>query len=291
MWMSAMCNDQSVFVVGGHRVGRANHPQDRAASAFFKHMAVPHYFATTVWEATFWHGMDLRVYADDKLVEGHYLVAVANNIRHYAGGMSVLSPERPARRRRNGHVAAQRRQPRRYLPSLLRSGSGRHLNSEYARASPFAPCASNPMRTFPFKWMATPCSAVTKQRSSVKHRALKVLMPENALYLLKTRRDNMDLRPYLNRNVIFGALIVAGTLLLITLILIGWTSPRFSPDVGFAPADLTMIPAPTHTPAATIPTLDPSPPRSFDPTTIHTDGYVQINGTGTDGLRIRSRQG
>jgi hypothetical protein len=45
----------------------------------------------------------------------------------------------------------------------------------------------------------------------------------------------MDLRPYLNRFVIFGSLIVAGILLLITLIVIGWTSPRFSPDVGFAP--------------------------------------------------------
>ena len=58
----------------------------------------------------------------------------------------------------------------------------------------------------------------------------------------------MDLRPYLNRYVIIGTLTVAGILLIITLIIIGWTSPRFSPDVGFAPADLTMIPAPdTHT--------------------------------------------
>ena len=58
----------------------------------------------------------------------------------------------------------------------------------------------------------------------------------------------MDLRPYLNRYVILGILAVAGLLLILTLIFIGWTSPRFSPEVGFAPADLTMIPAPTHTP-------------------------------------------
>jgi hypothetical protein len=102
----------------------------------------------------------------------------------------------------------------------------------------------------------------------------------------------MDLRPYLNRFVITGALIVAGILLLITLILIGWTSPRFSPEVGFAPADLTMIVAPTHTPAATaIPTLDPFATPIIDQTTIHTDGYVQITGTGTDGLRIRFAPG
>jgi hypothetical protein len=102
----------------------------------------------------------------------------------------------------------------------------------------------------------------------------------------------MDLRPYLTRSVIFGSLIIAGILLLITLIVIGWTSPRFSPDVGFAPADLTMIPAPTHTPAATIPpTFDPNATPEFDPNTIHIEGYVQINGTGIDGLRIRSAPG
>lgn len=102
----------------------------------------------------------------------------------------------------------------------------------------------------------------------------------------------MDLRPYLNRFVIFGSLIVAGILILITLILIGWTSPRFSPEVGFAPADLTMIPAPTHTPAATaIPTIDPLATAVIDQTVINLNGYVQITGTGSDGLRIRSAPG
>lgn len=103
----------------------------------------------------------------------------------------------------------------------------------------------------------------------------------------------MDMRPYLNRFVIFGSLIVAVVLILITLILIGWTSPRFSPDVGFAPADLTMILAPTHTPAATIPpTNDPLlATPTFDLSTIAVNGYVQITGTGNDGLRIRSAPG
>ncbi|HCB02005.1 MAG TPA: hypothetical protein DEP19_06445 [Anaerolineae bacterium] len=102
----------------------------------------------------------------------------------------------------------------------------------------------------------------------------------------------MDIRPFLNRFVIIGSLILAGILILITLILIGWTSPRFSPDVGFAPADLTMIPAPTHTPGIP-PTFTPDPLASptFDPNTIALNGYVQISGTGSDGLRIRSAPG
>lgn len=103
----------------------------------------------------------------------------------------------------------------------------------------------------------------------------------------------MDLKPYLNRWVILGAIGIAGTLLLITLIAIGWTSPRFSPNVGFAPADLTMIPAPTHTPQfVPTPTVDPligTPTLPSD--TIGIGGYVQISGTEGDGLRIRSTAG
>ena len=102
----------------------------------------------------------------------------------------------------------------------------------------------------------------------------------------------MDLRPYLNRWVMIGTLGFAGTLLLITLIVIGWTSPRFSPEVGFAPADLTMIPAPTHTPNVTaVPTNDPSITPALAANTIGISGYVQISGTGNDGLRIRSAPG
>ena len=103
----------------------------------------------------------------------------------------------------------------------------------------------------------------------------------------------MDLKPYLNRWVILGAFGIAGTLLLITLITIGWTSPRFSPNVGFAPADLTMIPAPTHTPQfVPTPTVDPligTP--TLQANTIGIGGYVQISGTEGDGLRIRATAG
>jgi hypothetical protein len=103
----------------------------------------------------------------------------------------------------------------------------------------------------------------------------------------------MDIKQYLNRSVIFGAIGFAGGLIIFTLIFIGWNSPRFSPDVGFAPADLTMIPAPTHTPNATLPpAIDPSlVTPTLAPNTIGIGGYVQISGTEGEGLRVRSAPG
>lgn len=103
----------------------------------------------------------------------------------------------------------------------------------------------------------------------------------------------MDIHQYLNRWVILGAVGFAGLLTIVTLIFIGFTTPRLSPDVGFAPADLTMIPAPTHTPLISpVPTNDPllaTPTLAAG--TIGIGGYVQISGTEGEGLRIRSAAG
>jgi len=99
-------------------------------------------------------------------------------------------------------------------------------------------------------------------------------------------------RRLLSPWTVIGSLGIAAVLLLVTLIVIGWTTPRISPEVGFAPADVTLIPAPTHTPNVTAtPTIDPLltpvPPAG----SITVGGYVQISGTQGEGLRIRRAPG
>ena len=102
-----------------------------------------------------------------------------------------------------------------------------------------------------------------------------------------------DFRHLVNRWTVLGSLGLAGFLLVVTLIVIGWTTPRPSPEVGFAPADLTVIPAPTHTPAVTTtPTLDPLLGTATVPAdVIGISAYVQISGTEGEGLRIHSEPG
>ena len=89
---------------------------------------------------------------------------------------------------------------------------------------------------------------------------------------------------------IAGALFVTAFLLFITLISIGWMRPRQGSTVGFVPADLTIIAPPT---ATAIPSLTPTPAGTVTPPPgqFAIGAYVQIKGTGTDGLRIRSAPG
>ena len=101
----------------------------------------------------------------------------------------------------------------------------------------------------------------------------------------------MNVRELVNKWVILGALGLAGLLLLITAISIGLTSARQPSDVGFVPADVTVIAAPTGTSGAPpTPTIDPfATPTS--PAGIAMGNYVQINGTEGQGLRIRAEPG
>ena len=79
--------------------------------------------------------------------------------------------------------------------------------------------------------------------------------------------------------------------MLITAISIGWTSARRSSEVGFAPADVTVIAPPTVTSnAPATATIDPFAPTPTL-TGIALGNYVQISGTEGEGLRIRAQPG
>ena len=101
----------------------------------------------------------------------------------------------------------------------------------------------------------------------------------------------MNVRDLINKWVILGALGLAGLLLLITAVAIGLTSARQPAEVGFAPADVTVIPAPTGTSGAPpTPTIDPFA-TATSPAGIAVGNYVQITGTEGQGLRIRANPG
>lgn len=58
-----------------------------------KFFAMPEYTASAIWQAAQWSGLKMRFWTDEHEVEGHFILAVATNIRHYMGGLSNLSPD------------------------------------------------------------------------------------------------------------------------------------------------------------------------------------------------------
>ncbi len=50
------------------------------------------YAASTAYHASLWHGINLKVTADNLYISGHYLLALISNIHLYAGGLAQVSP-------------------------------------------------------------------------------------------------------------------------------------------------------------------------------------------------------
>jgi diacylglycerol kinase (ATP) len=63
-------------------------PRDRWEKTF----GVLNYGILTLWTSLDWTGLELRVTSGERTWEGRYLVAVASNIRSYAGGLMELAP-------------------------------------------------------------------------------------------------------------------------------------------------------------------------------------------------------
>ena len=64
-------------------------PRQRWEKAF----GAVHYALLALWASIGWEGVELRVKAGDQVWEDRYLVAIASNIRKYAGGVVELSPD------------------------------------------------------------------------------------------------------------------------------------------------------------------------------------------------------
>ncbi len=107
----------------------------------------------------------------------------------------------------------------------------------------------------------------------------------------------LAMKQLINLRTIIAALAFAALLLCGTLVFILLARPfAAQPDLAPAPAALTMIPAPTSTPRdiAPTPTLEPpilEPSPTLLPGEIAVGLYVQITGTGGDGLRLRPEPG
>lgn len=174
------CNGQPFLMWAGIGLDALTVKKLEVRKRFEKYLNVPEFFATTLWNFTLWHGMDLEVTADQRQVEGHYLLAVASNIRHYLGGLAEISP---AAYLDDG-----------VMDLWLFSGStladafrhfiamraGRHLTSDQARCLPFHNMQIELETPFSIQVDAEPMIGARKVVIDVLPRKLNLFMPVQA---------------------------------------------------------------------------------------------------------------
>ncbi len=180
-----ICNDHPFLLWAGIGLDAMTIRQLEPRPRFVKYVSVPQYFAATVWNATIWHGMDLRIWADDQRVDGHYLLAVATNIRRYVGGMAILSPNAYLDDGlmdiwlMSGNNVAD---AFRHFFDLL---AGRHLSSDQARCLTFRSARVESDTAFSIQMDGEPMLGSKQAELSILKQALKVIMPPKGMALLK----------------------------------------------------------------------------------------------------------
>ena len=179
------CNEYSFMMWAGMGLDalaiRSIEPRVRLEKFF----AVPEYAASTIWNASQWRGIRLRLWADEQELEGHYLMAVANNIRRYMGGHSILSPD--------AHIDDG------LLDLWLFQGDsladafriayelwrGQHVTSSEAQRISFQSLRVQAESPFFVHMDAEPKDATQEANITVHKQALKLLMPPDSLHLLQ----------------------------------------------------------------------------------------------------------
>jgi hypothetical protein len=101
------------------------------------------------------------------------------------------------------------------------------------------------------------------------------------------------LRPFIHWRVLAGALVFA-CLLLMSILLLAWLTRPARSSLAVATAMLQVIPAATVTPTANPNAAGPGSSTGVptpQPGVIATGAFVQVTGTGGDGLRLRDTAG
>jgi len=175
-----LCNHQPFLMWTGIGLDALTVHKLEPRKRFYKYLAVPQYMAATIQTASFWHGMNLDVWSDGKKVEGHYLLAVASNIRYYMGGLTKLSPHA---RIDDGEMelwllsGSTLADAFRHFFDLL---SGRHIKSEFARCVPFKQLRIHSDTPFSIQMDGEPVLAGNEVEIRIKHKGLRVLIPSQS---------------------------------------------------------------------------------------------------------------
>lgn len=149
-----------------------------------KHFAMAHYAAIAMQQASDWSGINLRVFADNKEISGHYILAVVSNIHLYAGGLAEISPYA---RLDDGVMDLWLFAGETLIETLTHAWnlwSGRHVHSDQVQCVPFRELLLTSDSTLHLQVDGEPIDSDGEVRVEVRRNALNVLVPESAPRIL-----------------------------------------------------------------------------------------------------------
>jgi diacylglycerol kinase (ATP) len=149
-----------------------------------KYLAVMHYAASAIWNASLWHGIDLEIKVDGEIIEDRCLLAVVNNVHLYAGGYAHLSPNALLDDGLMDLWLFKGDTPGDTVQRVLELLSGNHKKSDQVDLVPFRSLMLKSKSTLYVQVDGEPVEVVEPVQIRVWPQALKVLVPEHTPHRL-----------------------------------------------------------------------------------------------------------
>jgi YegS/Rv2252/BmrU family lipid kinase len=152
--------------------------------AWEKRFSIASYSAKAVWNASQWHGINLKAETDDHVTEGRYLMALVSNVHLYAGGIARL-----ARRvsLNDGLLDLWLFKGDSMVDTLQAAFnllSGRHINSQQVEKLSFTNLLLTSQTTLFIQLDGEPYRCEREAHIAVRPGELHVLMPQKIPYPL-----------------------------------------------------------------------------------------------------------
>lgn len=149
-------------------------------SRWEKHFAVAHYAAIAMQHMSDWSGINLKVFADEKEINGHYILGVMSNIHLYAGGLAEISP---SARLDDGVMDLWLFAGETLFETLQHAWnlwSGRHTHSDQVQCVPFRKLYLTSDSMMYLQVDGEPIENNNEVTVEVRRNALRVLVPNTA---------------------------------------------------------------------------------------------------------------
>ncbi len=176
-----LCNRQPFLMWAGLGLDALSVQKVEPRFRLEKFFTVPEYAASILMTAVRWSGLALRIWADGEEIEGHYILAVINNIRHYMGGLTNLSPDAMLDDGFFDLWLFSGKTPADALRPVFEMWGGRHIDSAHTRRIPFRRLRLEADVEFAVQTDGEPRFDTKIAEIVVRQGALRVLMPPKAL--------------------------------------------------------------------------------------------------------------
>jgi len=176
-----LCNEQPFLLWAGLGLDALTIKKVAPQFRFEKFFTFPEYAASMIATARNWNGVSLRIWVDGKKIEGHYVLAVINNIRLYGGGLVNLSPNALLDDGifdlwlYSGETMADA------LRLVFEMLSGKHITSHHATRIPFRELSLEANTAFAIQTDGEPRFDTTHAEIRVHKRTLHALLPPAAI--------------------------------------------------------------------------------------------------------------